>query len=150
MILEKYDILLIEDDPNDIFLIQRAFRLARLDNSIYTVKDGDTAVQYLTGEGVYADRGLYPMPGLVILDLKLPKRSGLEVLAWMREKPIIKRIPVVILTSSNQKIDIDQAYDSGVNSYLIKPVAFDSLISMVGSINDYWIRFNKYPSIEVF
>ncbi|MFE4106669.1 response regulator [Almyronema epifaneia] len=149
MTIEKYDILLIEDDANDIFLIKRAFRLANLNNAIYTAKDGDAAVQYLRGENAYADRLQYPIPGLVILDLKLPKRSGLEVLAWMRQQPVIKRIPVVVLTSSNQHVDVDQAYEAGVNSYLVKPVAFDALISMVSAINDYWIRFNKYPSIEV-
>ncbi|OKH16243.1 two-component system response regulator [Fischerella major NIES-592] len=140
-------ILLVEDDPNDIFLIERAFRRANLKHSIHVVKDGDEAVLFLEGQGCYIERENYPLPALILLDLKLPRRSGLEVLEWLKQQPLLKRIPVVVLTSSRENIDIDRAYDIGVNSYLIKPVAFNALLEMMQALDSYWLQFNQYPSI---
>jgi CheY-like chemotaxis protein len=145
--LSEYEILLVEDDSNDILFIQRAFRQANLNNSIHIVRDGDDAVAYLSGEGKYTSRETYPLPLLILLDLKLPRRSGLEVLEWLKEQPILKRIPVVILTSSKESIDVNQAYDLGVNSYLVKPVKFDALMKMVEAIDIFWLKLNQYPSI---
>jgi CheY-like chemotaxis protein len=142
-----YSILLIEDDPNDIFLIERAFRRANLNHSIHVVKDGDEAVMYLEGQGCYTERENYPLPALILLDLKLPRRSGLEVLEWLKQQPLLKRIPVVVLTSSRENVDVDRAYDIGVNSYLIKPVAFNALLEMMQILNSYWLQFNQYPSV---
>ena len=145
--LKKSGILLVEDDSNDILFIQRAFRQSKLENPMQVVRDGDEAVAYLSGEGDYADRNLYPLPGMILLDLKLPRRSGLEVLEWVRNQPVIKRIPVVILTSSRENIDVDRAYDIGVNSYLLKPVNYNALNDMIETLNAFWLKLNCYPSI---
>jgi CheY-like chemotaxis protein len=147
MTLSVYEILLVEDDSNDILFIQRAFRQANIRNSIHIVRNGDDAVAYLAGEGKYISRETYPLPLLILLDLKLPCRSGLEVLEWLKEQPILKRIPVVILTSSKESIDVNHAYDLGVNCYLLKPVRFDALIKMVEAIDTFWLQLNQYPSI---
>ena len=142
-----YTILLVEDDPNDVFLIQRAFRKANLANPIQVMKDGEAAVQYLSGQEPYADRDRYPLPMLMLLDLKLPRRSGLEVLEWLKQQPKLKRLPVVVLTSSREHTDLNRAYDLGANSYLVKPVAFDSLLNMVQTLNQYWLIINESPNL---
>ena len=111
-------ILLVEDDYNDILLIQRAFRKAEIQQSMLQVTDGDEAIAYLSGEGQYTDRQTYPIPSLILLDLKLPRRSGLEVLAWIRQQTKLKRLLVVVLTSSQENSDLNRAYDLGANSYL--------------------------------
>ncbi|WP_250121884.1 response regulator [Chroococcidiopsis sp. CCMEE 29] len=146
--LAYYTILLVEDDPNDVFLIQRAFRRINLANPIQVVQDGEAAVLYLSGQEPYADRDRYPFPILVLLDLKLPRRSGLEVLEWLRQQPKLKRLPVVVLTSSRENSDLNRAYDLGANSYLVKPVAFDGLLEMVRSLNQYWLILNEKPIIQ--
>ena len=142
-----YTILLVEDDPNDVFLIQRAFSKANLANTIQVMKDGEAAVQYLSGQEPYADRDRYPLPMLMLLDLKLPRRSGLEVLEWLKQQPKLKRLPVVVLTSSREHTDLNRAYDLGANSYLVKPVAFDSLLNMVQTLNQYWLIINESPNL---
>ncbi|KAB8317634.1 response regulator [Tolypothrix campylonemoides VB511288] len=146
-----HTILLVEDDPNDILLTQRAFRKANLTNAVLQiVTDGDTAVAYLSGVGEYADRDRYPLPVVVLLDLKLPRRSGHEILAWLRQQPELKRLLVVILTSSNHRSDINQAYDLGANSYLLKPVGLTALVEVVQALNLYWILLNQKPEIRQF
>ncbi len=140
-------ILLVEDDPNDVLLIQRAFRKAKLISPVQVVKDGEAAVAYLTGQGSFADRQRYPMPVLIVLDLKLPRKSGLEVLAWLQQQPGLKRLPVVVLTTSKEAADINRAYDLGANSYLVKPVAFDALLEMVKTLGLYWLILNEKPNI---
>ena len=142
-------ILVVEDDPNDVLLIQRAFGKARILNPVRTVSNGDEAVAYLSGEGPFADREAYPFPVLVLLDLKLPRRSGLEVLGWIRSHPGLKRLPIVVLTSSKESADINRAYDLGANSYLVKPVGFDSLLELVKSLEVYWIMLNQNPEISL-
>jgi len=105
-------ILLVEDNPTDILLIQRAFRNEELAHiSLQIVRDGDTAVCYLSGAGECGDRTRYPLPSIILLDLKLPRRSGLEVLAWIKQQPELKLLPVIVLTSSRQKVDVNQAYE---------------------------------------
>lgn len=140
-------ILLVEDDPNDVLLIQRAFRKANLVNPLQVVSDGEQAELYLSGRGTYADRERYPLPVIVLLDLKLPRRSGLEVLEWLRGQPGLKRMQVVVLTSSREATDVNRAYDLGANSYLVKPVAFDALIDMVKALDLYWMILNEKPEI---
>jgi CheY-like chemotaxis protein len=141
-------ILLVEDNPTDVLLIQRAFAKARLGNPVQVVGDGDAVIDYLTGTGTYADRARFPLPILILLDLKLPRRSGLEVLAWLREQETLKRIPVVMLTSSQQRQDVNAAYDIGVNSYLVKPVEFDALFELLRTVNLYWVMFNTKPIVN--
>jgi DNA-binding response OmpR family regulator len=140
-------ILLVEDDPNDALLMQRALRRANLENRVQILQDGEAAILYLSGQTPYADRTQYPVPVLAVLDLKLPRRSGLEVLAWIRQQETIRRLPVVIFTSSTEKTDVNRAYDLGVNSYLVKPVNFDALVGMVKMLDMYWLTFNEKPTI---
>ena len=143
----SYNILLVEDDPNDIILIKRAFLKAGSVNPVRVVEDGDAAVAYLAGENSYADRERYPMPALVLLDLKLPRRSGFEVLKWLRQQPGLKRLPVIILTASEKTKDINRAYDLGANSYLVKPVSFDDLLSIVKTLGLWWLLLNEKPEV---
>lgn len=142
---EAKPILLVEDNPDDQILISRAFAKARLANPLQIVADGDAAVAYLGGEGEFADRMIHPAPALVILDIKLPRRSGLEVLAWIRQQATIGRIPVVMLTSSRESEDVRRAYELGANSYLVKPVAFEGLMEMVRQLGVYWTIMNEPP-----
>ena len=140
-------VLLVEDNATDVLLIKRAFDQAKMANPIHVISDGDTAVAYLNGDGVYADRSTHPLPILILLDLKLPRRSGLEVLEWIKQQEALRRIPVVMLTSSEQPRDVDAAYDSGANSYLVKPVEYDSLFKMLKAVNLYWMMLNERPRL---
>lgn len=135
-------ILLVEDNPDDVLLTRRAIKKAGMHVSLAVVSDGDAAVAYLEGTGAYADRRAFPLPELVLLDLKLPRRSGLEVLRWMRGHPVVAMVPVVVLTSSAEDADIRQAYERGANSYLQKPVAFNELVRMLGVLSLYWFDIN--------
>jgi CheY-like chemotaxis protein len=145
MLVNQY-ILLAEDDPNDVLLIKRAFHKAGLGESLRVVRDGDQALSYLTGQGVYADRSLYPMPFLVLLDLKMPGVDGFEVLQSIRASKDLRRLLVVVLTSSNLQADVDRAYDLGANSYLVKPVEFDEMVGMISRFEIYWTEINRTPS----
>jgi CheY-like chemotaxis protein len=144
-------ILLVEDNPVDVLLMQRAFRNETFANtSLQIVRDGDAAVFYLNGDGEYSDRDRYPLPAIILLDLKLPRRSGHEVLVWLKQHPELKRLPVVMLTSSRQTPDVKRAYDLGVNSYLVKPVGFASLLEMMQSFNEYWLNYTELPEPREF
>ena len=141
-------ILLAEDNSTDALMVQRAFKKAHLMNPVQVVDDGDKAVAYLSGQGPYADRETYPLPMLLLLDLKLPRRSGLEVLEWLRGQEGLKRLPVVVLTSSKESADVNRAYDLGANSYLVKPVDFDPLLEMVKTLGLYWVVMNEKPETD--
>jgi CheY-like chemotaxis protein len=143
-----FPILLVEDSPDDALLIQRAFRKANLANPVQLVRDGEEAVAYLSGAEPYQDRTRFPIPVFMLLDLKLPRRSGLEVLAWVRQESAVKRLPVVVLTSSRESVDVNRAYDLGVNSYLTKPVGFEALLEMVKNVNLYWLVLNENPELR--
>jgi len=104
-------------------------------------------VAYLSGKPPYADRNRYTLPALMLLDLKLPRKSGLEVLQWVRQQDGLKRLPVVVLTSSRETADVNRAYDLGANSYLVKPVAFESLLEMVKALNLYWMTLSERPEV---
>src|SRR5687767_12659328 len=127
MSIITHSLLHVEDDPNDVLLLQRAIRRGNLPIAVLAVGDGETAIAYLNGDAGYEDRQRYPIPDLVLLDLKIPRKSGLEVLSWIRDHPALRRLPVAVLTSSRHDRDIEQAYDRGANSYLVKPVGFDAL-----------------------
>ena len=148
MNLAESSVLLVEDDPNDVFLVQRAFQKHKLANPLYVARDGEEAVSYLSGQGPYADRDRHPLPVVLLLDLKMPRKSGFEVLQWVRAQPRLKRLPVVVLTSSNQSPDIDRAYDLGANSYLVKPGSFDNLQEIVKSLDMYWLILNEKPELR--
>jgi CheY-like chemotaxis protein len=140
-------ILLVEDDENDIMLLQRAFRRAAIINPLQVVRHGDDAVAYLEGTGAFADRALHPLPVLMLLDLKLPRRTGLEVLRWVKERTGLKRIPIVVLTSSKNDDDVNRAYELGANSYVVKPVSFETLLELVKSLELYWLVLNERPNL---
>jgi CheY-like chemotaxis protein len=143
------NILLVEDDPNDAFLLERALRKAGLAYPLSIVNDGDEAVAFLQGTGKYKDRTKYPLPSLMLLDLKLPRRSGHEVLKWLRARPGLKRLPVIVLTSSSEPRDIVEAYDEGTNSYLVKPSNTELLSQMVTQLERYWLTLNETPELSV-
>ena len=145
---EKIAILHVEDDPNDVLLVDLAFRKAGPAISLTVVHDGDQAIDYLSGRGIYRDRLVYPLPAILLLDIKLPRRSGLEVLAWIRSREDLRRLPVVMLTSSNQPSDVNRAYDLGVNSYLVKPSALEQLVAMLRQFSSYWLETNARPSLQ--
>ena len=114
---------------------------------MHHLENGEDAVAYLAGEGEYADRGRFPLPVLVLLDLKLPRKSGHEVLAWLREQPGLKRLPVAVLTSSRESADVNRAYDLRANSYLVKPVSFENLVEMVRALDVSWLILNEAPEM---
>ncbi|MEK6753687.1 MAG: response regulator [Chloroflexota bacterium] len=139
------NILLVEDNRMDVELTLDAFKEAKLLNTIYVSPNGQDALDYLFGNGKYADRNTYPMPSLVLLDLKLPGVDGFEVLRQVKTAPILKRLPVVILTSSKEEGDRALSYDIGANSYLVKPVSFDGFLGVVKKIEGYWLSLNVAP-----
>jgi len=131
-------LLLVEDDPSDVLFFERALTKAGGDVPLRVARDGNEAVAYLAGQGVAADRGQHPLPLLVVLDLKLPYRSGFEVLEWLRKEPIFKDLPVIVLTSSREPSDLSRAKALGVDAYEVKPVHFPDLLSIVTSIRARW------------
>ena len=138
-------ILLVEDNRMDVELTLDAFKEARLLNTIYISPNGQDALDYLFGRGKYADRNTYPMPNLVLLDLKLPGVDGFEVLRQVKSAPILKRLPVIILTSSKEEGDRALTYDIGANSYIVKPVSFNGFLDVIKQIEGYWISLNVAP-----
>ena len=145
MAANGHTILLVEDDHNDVLLVKRAFQKVKIANPIVVLNDGEQAISYLAGREPYVNRGL---PELVLLDLKLPRKSGHEVLEWLRAQQALKRLPVVVLTASSESSDVNRAYDLGANSYLVKPVTFDALVEMVKTLNLYWLILNRRAEID--
>lgn len=145
--LDHEIILLVEDDQNDVLLLQRAFQKAGFKNALKVVRDGEQAIGYLSGRGIYANRERFPLPFLVLLDLRMPGMDGFEVLQWARADPDLKRLLVVVLTSSNLQVDVDRAYELGANSYLVKPVEFDEMVAMIQRFKIYWSEINRVPSV---
>jgi CheY-like chemotaxis protein len=134
----KYTILLVEDEENDARLVQMAFKKNGILNPVHWAKDGLEAIAYLNGEGAYGNRERYPFPEVLILDLKMPRMTGLELLAWIRDHPAFKVIPTIIMTSSRQDPDVEKAYELGANTYMIKPSSFAELAKMVQLAHEYW------------
>ena len=140
-------ILHVEDNEDDQFFLKRAFAAAGIENTIYFVEDGQKAIDYLSSRGPYADRQLYATPCIVILDLKLPKMHGLDVLRWIRAHKELKGIVVVILSSSPLRNDVDTAYDLGVNSFIVKPLTADQMSNIARLIKQYWLEANEFHSV---
>jgi len=134
-----FTVLLVEDDLNDIFLVKRAFKIAQIPTPLQVVTDGQEAISYLRGDGKYADRKTYPLPHLIVMDIKMPRKTGFEVLEWVKgnSKPL-RRIPVVIVSSSDNPSDINRAYELGANAYMVKPVNFRAVEHLFSSITHYW------------
>ncbi len=135
---KKFTILVVEDDLNDVILIKRAFLKSGIDNPIQTVSDGEQAMDYLIGNEPYANREAHPFPGIIFTDLKMPRMGGIELLRWLRNNPVYKVIPTLVLTSSMERHDIQQAYFYGANSYVVKPANFEELQKTLRTIVDYW------------
>ncbi len=140
-------ILLVEDNPDDEELTLMAFRENRINNDVVVVRDGQEALDYLFKKGAYADRNQYEVPLMVLLDIKLPKIDGLEVLQQLRNNPSTRLLPVVILTSSKEEQDLIKGYTHGVNSYIRKPVDFIQFNEAVKSLGVYWTLFNESPPV---
>jgi len=143
--LDHKTILLIEDNPSDIGLTRRALAKAHIINELVVAEDGQEALDYLFGMGRHAGRNTSDLPGLVLLDLKLPKVHGLEVLRRIRETSLTKRMPVVILTTSKEEQDVAAGYDLGVNSYITKPVDFHQFAEAIAQLGLYWLVLNEPP-----
>jgi len=134
---------MVEDDPADVRLIQRAFTKVEITAKVIRLTNGDDAVAYLDGQSPYDNRAAYPLPNLLLLDIKLPRRNGFEVLQWLRgRKDGLRRMPVIMLTSSRHTVDINRAYDSGANSYLAKPENTEGLLQVANAIKTYWLILN--------
>jgi len=145
VMIEPAQILLVEDNRMDVELTLDAFRQVRLGNSVHVSSRGEDALDYLLGEGEFSDRGKYPMPNLVLLDLRLPGMDGFEVLRRVKGHQRLRRLPVIVLTSSKEEGDRALSYDIGANSYLVKPVSFEGFLDVVRKIDDYWISLNIGP-----
>jgi len=140
-------ILLVEDREEDVILLRRAFTKANFLNPIQVVSEGDEAIAYLQGAGKYADRSEYPLPKLVLLDLKMPRKDGFEVLQWIRQQPGLSAIRVVVLTASDTVRDVNRAYQLGANSFLTKPVDFAQFAEMTLNLKGYWLWLSREPQI---
>lgn len=143
--VNAFDILLVEDNPHDVELTKRALEKHNVANKIFVVKDGEEALEYIFSEGRYANRKNKSNPRLILLDLKLPKVDGLEVLRRVKSDKNMKTIPVVMLTSSQMESDIIESYRLGVNSYIVKPVEFDAFAKSVSELGLYWLVINQPP-----
>src|SRR5260370_30069723 len=135
---DQFTVLLVEDDLNDIFLVKRAFKKARIPNPLQVVTDGVEAVRYLQGEGRFADRHSHPLPRLIVMDIKMPRKTGFEVLELIKKDGVLKRIPVIIVSSSDETADINKAYELGANASMVKPTHFRAVETLFQSITHYW------------
>jgi CheY-like chemotaxis protein len=148
-IMDKQDLVLIaEDNPDDALLLRRALEKAGIAARLKIVSDGEEMLLYLQAKGAYADRGANPMPSLIILDLKMPRRSGLEVLAWIAENPELAVVPTIVLSASNLDNDVRTAYNLGANTYFVKPTTFEELVETMRMVETYWNRASKVKAMR--
>jgi len=144
MNVQPVDILLIEDNQDDIELTQEALTIGKVVNTLTVVRDGQEALHYLFGNGKAPGKA----PGLILLDLRLPRIDGIELLRRIKQEPILRRVPVVVLTTSKRDEDIVQSYDLGVNSYIQKPVLFEKFVETVKTLEVYWLLTNTPPILN--
>jgi len=140
-------ILVAEDDAEDALFLKRAFAKVGVPSALHFVQDGQEMVDYLSASDGFADRRAHPFPDLVVLDLKMPRMNGFDVLHWIRNQRGLKRLPVIIFTSSAHEDDVNKAYDLGANSYLVKPHALEDLTTLVTRLKHYWIETNEAPKL---
>ena len=138
-------LLLAEDDPDDRMLIRDALREARLANDLHTVEDGEELLDYLNRRGAYAGATEAPRPGLILLDLNMPRKDGREALQEIKSDPDLRQIPVVVLTTSKAEEDVFRSYDLGANSFITKPVTFESLVEVMKTLERYWFEIVELP-----
>jgi CheY-like chemotaxis protein len=141
-------ILVAEDDENHAFFIHRAFKQAGLKNPIRFVEDGAQAIAYLAGEGRFSNRDEFPLPSLLLLDLKMPNKNGFEVLEWLRAHPTLAPLRIIVLTTSGATVDINRAYRLGANSFLTKPMQFHDLVQLTKWVKGYWLEYSRQPDIS--
>jgi CheY-like chemotaxis protein len=139
----NHTILLVEDNEDDAYLMKRALRDAGIRNPLQIVEDGQQAIDYLAGHGAYADRKVAPMPMIVFLDLKLPHRSGHDVLEWIRRQPQFAKLIVIVLTSSNEPVDLNRSYRLGANSFVVKPPTARELLELAEAFKLWWLKQNE-------
>lgn len=137
-------ILLVEDNEDDVFFMKRALKNAEVTNPLHVVTDGQQAIDYMQGSGKYADRSQFPLPCFVLLDLKLPHKSGHEVLQWIREQLFLKQLVVIILTTSRETRDVEKAYNLGANAFLVKPPGSPQLLEMIRALKHFWLGHNTF------
>ena len=145
---ELHRILAAEDNPFDAFLLKRAFLKAGINVPMDVVTDGQEVIDYLNGEEPYSDRKQHPIPTVLVLDLKMPRLSGFDVIEWIRRQPGLRRLPILVLTSSNLSRDVNRAYDLGANSYLVKPSELQDLEQVAAAVERYWLKINECPDCE--
>lgn len=142
--LGKEDLVLVaEDNPDDALLLRRALEKAGIIARLKIVSDGEEMLLYLQAKGAYADRAAYPIPSLIILDLKMPRKTGLEVLTWITENPDLAVVPTIVLSASNLDNDVRSAYNLGANTYFVKPSTFEELVDTMRMVETYWTRASK-------
>lgn len=146
--MNQIEILLVEDNPADLKMTLHALRSGKVANHIQVARDGAEALEFIFCEGTFSARNINDGPKVILLDLKLPKVDGLEVLARVKGDPRTRHIPVVIMTSSNEQSDVARSYDLGVNSYIVKPVNFESFAKAVQELGMYWLLLNQPPAAE--
>jgi len=143
MLIEHPIVLLVDDSEDDALLVRRIFERVGFASPLQFVRDGDEVIAYLNGTGAYSDRAKFPLPTVVLLDLKMPRKNGFEVLAWIRQQPDLKRLRVYILSASSRPDDIQRAYDLGANSYLVKPSTLDELTTMAQGLLA-WLKLSHF------
>jgi two-component system, response regulator len=144
--MKPITILLIEDNPDHALIIEQGLKVNSILNQIKVARDGQEALDYLYHQGAYADPEAAPRPGLILLDIKLPKMSGLDILQRIKQDPALKPIPVVMLTSSEQEADMKKSYEYGANSYITKPIQFTEFMQKVRQLQLYWVLVNSLPT----
>jgi CheY-like chemotaxis protein len=143
--LRRVKILLVEDRLQDIEIARRALNKGKIKNELYLARDGEEALDFLLRQGKFSDPALSPRPGIILLDLNLPKVRGLEILKQIKNNPSLKSIPVIVLTVSSRQEDIQRSYELGANTYIQKPVEFDNFVRVVNAIHEYWIMIASLP-----
>ena len=138
-------ILVADDDQNDVFFLRRAFQKSGVNHAVIAVSDGQQAIDYLQGEADYGDRARFPVPVLLLLDLKMPKVDGFDVLAWMRTRPELEGLPVVVLSSSSREDDVQRARTLGAADYRVKPADFDELLVLAQDFTSRWLNTTQAP-----
>jgi len=142
---QKTTVLLVEDNKTDLFLTRTAFERAEFKNPLQEVRNGEEAIAYLKGQGPYWDRGRFPMPAVMLLDLKMPMKDGFEVLKWVAAQTGLKRISIIVLSGSTRAEDVEQAFALGAKSFLLKPSSIEELTTMMRCLRD-WIEYNHFPA----
>lgn len=142
---EAISILMADDDEDDCLMTKEALEEAKVENKIYFVKDGEELIDYLYHRGSYSDEEKFPRPGLILLDLNMPRKDGREALMEIKADPHLRQIPIVVLTTSKAEEDICRTYDMGVNSFITKPVLFEGLVKVMKTLSHYWFSIVKLP-----